>query len=221
MISTELESKYCVDFADFEALKSAGRIKSATEQLNVYYDCEQKLSQSSATFRIRFRSGSVPLMTLKMERSMTGACRESVEIEKPLSISGRPASHQRHIVVDRDLPRAFAKPLSELGIATLQRVGWMRNMRWMVAVSDEHTIELDRTHLPDGSVNCEVEIENGNPVVHALLAGRVCDIASSATPSTLSKFQRFLEATNRSRQAGAGVRPRRISRTTPHNAGML
>ncbi|MEO9226594.1 MAG: CYTH domain-containing protein [Gemmatimonadaceae bacterium] len=182
---------------DFDALKRLGHIASRAEQLNVYYDAAWKLADSSTTLRIRFKDGADPVLSLKIPVSHSGSRRVMQEIELTLP-KGCPAllpsRHPMRIDVDRQLPDDFCEYLRQLGVKHLERVGWVRNTRYVLEIEDIGSIELDRLELPDGSVVHEAEIESDNDWTHRSLADFVCQYAPQARPSAVSKFQRFRRA---------------------------
>lgn len=192
MSKTEIESKLELSADDFEVLRCSGRIADVDQQLNVYYDCRGQLSVRSATFRVRLRAGRRPVMTLKLPKSREGARRTSVEVEREVTGGERVRPPALRSL---DLPNEFAQCLGELGIDRLDRVGWMRNTRYVVFFTgDEHPIELDCTSLPDGSTVYEAEIECDDLAVHERLVDTVYRLARSARPSKTSKFERFVMA---------------------------
>jgi uncharacterized protein YjbK len=199
MKNIERETKLQVSGDDFQRLRSAGRIQGVADQLNVYYDSSDRLSRSCSTFRVRFSPGHPPLVTLKLPHNEQEGIRESIEIE---DIARRPifkgSVRGRCLVVESDLPYPVAATLRELGIEELRRVGWMRNTRWVITLPEDPTpIELDETHLPDGTVLYEAEIEGGDREHHIRLVQHIRKVATSAVPSSMSKFQRFVFALRR------------------------
>lgn len=194
----EVESKFELDQAGFERLMSAGRVAGCEEQLNVYYDSRWLLAEHSATFRIRFRSGDAPILTLKLPVMVEHGRRVMREFELPLSDpSMRHAlrcSAGLRIDVAAQLPVEMREQLLRLGVALLERVGWMRNARFLVEVGHVGCLELDRTLLPDGRVVYEAEIETDDDSVHDYLCNFVRMAAPSARRSEVSKFQRFRRA---------------------------
>jgi hypothetical protein len=80
----------------------------------------------------------------------------------------------------------------DLGIEELHRLGWMRNRRCFVAFEGVGVAEVDRTILPDGSVQFEVEIETDDRALRDALVARIRAEAPSARFSGLGKFSRFL-----------------------------
>lgn len=193
MTAYELESKIEVNQLDFERLLSYGKVCKSTDQLNVYYDCNGSLSNQAATFRVRFIPKGKPVMTLKIPVSTTNGTRKSLEVERELSAyadGSRPLEWQ----VDKDLPTEFASHLQNIGIAKLNRIGWMRNRRWILQLADNVSVELDRVTLPDGNVFFEVEIESAYTEVHRQAIDLIHGLTTSARPSHLSKYERFMRA---------------------------
>lgn len=193
----EVETKFELSEGDFECLKSLGHVASCANQLNVYYDANWKLADSSTTLRIRFKDGADPVLSLKIPVSHDGLRRVMQEVEitlprqRPSPLRSR---HPANIDVERELPEEFCEYLRYLNVRHLERVGWVRNTRFVVEIENLGHIELDRLELPDGSVVHEAEIESGNDWMQQSLSDLVCQHAPQARPSTVSKFQRFRRA---------------------------
>ncbi len=158
----EVETKFELDEAGFERLKSAGRVEVCL-QLNVYFDRDWALADRAATFRIRSGSGT-PTATLKLTVEQHGARRTAREVEVLLT-RGRPIARslpraRRHLDVARDLPHELKIEMMQLGIESLDRVGWMRNERHIVHLKRGGRVELDRLILPNGATVFEAEIES-------------------------------------------------------------
>lgn len=208
MSEFEVESKFELDRRGFEALVSAGEIVRREEQLNVYYDTDWRLAEHSVTLRIRFNDRSAPVLALKLPVSRRGLQRTMREIEFVLSrnsahglSSARPIS----IDIERDLPVQVQRELILLGVRCVQRVGWVRNTRWVLSINDVGAIEIDQLELPDGNVVYEAEIESPDEVTHRRLANFVCASVPNARPSSESKFQRFRRATMQMRRESAAA----------------
>jgi uncharacterized protein YjbK len=193
----EVETKFELTADGFRELQAIGRICGKQDQLNVYYDADWKLAESSATLRIRFSCSSEPVLTLKVPVSRSGAVRVMQEFEiglvshrSTLCRSKRPTA----IDVERELPSELGDSLMCLGVYHVRRVGWVRNTRLAIEVSEVGRIELDRLELPDGSIVHEAEIETNSDWAQQRLAELVCNHAPEAKPSTINKFQRFRQA---------------------------
>jgi uncharacterized protein YjbK len=196
----EHESKFELPADGFERLKSAGRIAKCEEQLNVYYDQNWVLADHAATLRVRFPAGDVPVLTLKIPVSQSGAKRVMKEMEVSFDPNSAPplASPRPSVIdVEHELPNYLATYVLALGVRRLYRVGWVRNTRLVVDVESCGQLELDRLELPDGKVVYEAEIESADDEQQKRLARFVCQNVPEARPSQLSKFQRFRQATGR------------------------
>lgn len=190
-VSKEVETKFELDAAAFERLKSAALITNVTEQLNVYYDCAWELAEHAGTFRVRFALGTRPVVTLKLPVSTIGRRRVMCELETtPDRCFGGRHLPSGSIRVNAQLPEAFEDALTAIGISELSRVGWVRNQRWSLEV-DGDTLELDRLKLPNGQIIYEAEIDTPNTAAHLRLADWIKYWAPTAKPSEISKFQRF------------------------------
>jgi uncharacterized protein YjbK len=193
-VGSETETKYELDERGFERLKSAARIEKCTRQLNVYFDANWILANRAATFRIRFTPDASPEATLKLPVARNGATRTMKEIEVPLQTANRTLLPHRRLDVSRDLPFELAAEILRLGVKRLERVGWMRNTRYVVSIESGGQIELDRTTLPDGSTVFEAEIESADVAIHRKLSQFILSNVPWARPSLMSKFQRFRKA---------------------------
>lgn len=197
-VDSEVETKFELDERGFERLKSAGRVEKCTRQLNVYFDANWALANKAATFRIRFTSDGPPEATLKLPITQNDATRTMKEIEVLLreqETADRfsPVPHRR-LDVSRDLPVELRSEILRLGVKSLERVGWIRNTRYVVTVEAGGQIELDRTSLPDGSTVFEAEVESPDAAVHRKLSQFILKQVPWAKPSRMSKFQRFRSA---------------------------
>ena len=194
MSQIEREAKLTVTPADYRRLMESSRVLECRDQLNVYYQDPQRLQEQLGFLRVRYEAGRGATGTVKVPRRWEGELREMVEIEEPLSRLGpglfpRP---KRQVQVATDLPGEMGRHFLAQGITHLSRLGWMRNHRCVVEVLEGGVVELDRTHLPDGSLHHEVEIETFDEELLEALLDRVRAIAPSATPSQIGKFSRFL-----------------------------
>src|SRR4051794_19262485 len=104
------------------------------------------------TFRIRLTPDALPEATLKLPVTQNGATRTMKEIEVFLVAPDRsaPVPHRR-LNVSRDPPSELGAEILRLGVRSLERVGRMRNTRYLVSVDAIGQFELDCTSLPDGS----------------------------------------------------------------------
>ncbi len=196
MTPLERETKLTLSPADYARVLEGGRVLERRDQLNVYLHDPGRLRENLGYFRVRFERGREAVATLKIPVGWRGEMREMIEVERPLREMGPslyPWPH-RWVVVDTGIPEGFMEHFQALGIIRLRRLGWMRNLRLVVELGREGRVELDRTVLPGGSVVHEVEIESPSQDVHRRLAGRIRELAPSATASRVGKFARFLEA---------------------------
>jgi hypothetical protein len=196
MTQLERETKLTVSPEDYRAILERARVLDRRDQLNVYLHDPQRLDEGAGYFRVRFEKGREPAATLKIPAGWDGDTREMVEVERPLKELGPalyPRPHRR-VAVDRDVPEEFREHFRALDIIRLRRLGWMRNLRCVVELPAGGVVELDRTVLPSGQVLHEVEIESASHETHGIMVERIREMAPSATPSRVGKFDRFLEA---------------------------
>jgi uncharacterized protein YjbK len=202
----EVESKFELMAADFVALKDLGTIVRCIDQINVYYDCDWVLATLKATFRVRFSSGAAPVLTLKLPVTAHGSVRKMREFEYQLAAGRflRAIAQQSEIDVNRSLPPDLGVLLLDVGVSRLQRLGWVRNKRYVIAVPNIGQLELDELALPDGQKVFEAEIETEDEEMRARLGNWLLAHAPGAHPSLISKFQRFREVVSSSLETRAG-----------------
>jgi hypothetical protein len=190
----EKETKLTISPEDYDRIRERGTVLECREQLNVYYHDPARLHEGLGYFRVRFETGREPVATLKIPMAWEGAVRRMVEIEEPLEKLGPPLFPRppREIQVRDDLPTEMVRHFQKLEITRLLRLGWMRNLRCIVDVG-RGKVELDRTRLPDGTLQFEVEIETPDDALQLALAQTIREWAPSATLSQIGKFSRFLE----------------------------
>jgi hypothetical protein len=179
----EIEIKLELDADGAARAIALGTVERRDDQLNVYFDDAWRLSASGMTVRVRFTGGAQPVLTAKILKSWEGFRRTMEEIEMPLVHGmGQPSrSAPRSIDVDRDLTGAIRAVLVGAGFHTLHRVGWVRNLRTVVALPGGDRFEVDRTRYPDGSVMYEVEIETDDRQA----SDRILDLVQGAVPTAV------------------------------------
>jgi hypothetical protein len=196
MSPIEKETKLVLTQEDYERLLAAGPVLERTEQLNVYLHDPVRVGERGETFRVRFEAGKEAVATLKIPAGWRGAMREMVEVERPLAELG-PGFFpwpKRWIQLDARVPEGFVEHFQGMGVTRLRRLGWMRNLRCLVELGPDGTVEVDRTVLPGGEVVFEVEIEHPVEETHKRLVERVRRLAPGAEFSRIGKFSRFLAA---------------------------
>lgn len=193
-MTQERETKFELTPHDYSVLLAAGRLSNEVRQRNVYFDRGWRLATLAATCRIRQSDDGSSVLTLKLPVYRTGRARVMTEYELPLSSEACFARLRPEIDVEREMPLEMASALMMLGVSRLLRVGEVRNKRTVLEVPGVGEIELDELTLPNGQVVYEVEIEGHDLQVEEALVSWVLQRARSATPSAVSKFQRFRTA---------------------------
>jgi len=191
----EREAKLVVVPEDYRILKAAGTVLDCRDQLNVYLHDPTRLEEGLGYLRVRYEAGRGASVTLKIPVGWTGAVREMVEVNAPLEELGPRLNPwpKRSLRVDRDLPLEIRAHFQAQGIGSLRRLGWMRNLRYLMEVEKVGRFELDRTRLPGGRIHHEVEVETDDDEdLHRIVAW-IGDRAPSATLSRVGKFSLFLE----------------------------
>jgi hypothetical protein len=191
----EREAKLVITPDDYRRLRGSATVLECREQLNVYLHDPTRLGEGLGYLRVRYESGRDPVATLKIPKSWTGAVREMVEVEALLADLGPRLNPwpKRVVHVEVDLPEEIRGHFAALGISSLRRLGWMRNLRCLVEVRGLGVFELDRTRLPGGSVHHEVEIETHDEDQLRSLLAWVMEAAPSAALSRVGKFSLFLD----------------------------
>jgi hypothetical protein len=191
----EREAKLVVVPADYRVLKASGTVLECRDQLNVYLHDPSRLEEDLGYLRVRYEAGRRAVVTLKTPLGWRGELRESAEMEVPLAALGPNLNPwpKRSLQVERDLPPEMREHFRGQGIRSLRRLGWMRNLRYLMKVVGVGRFELDRTRLPGGKIHHEVEVEtNDEAELHRILAWTRAR-APSATASRVGKFSLFLE----------------------------
>jgi len=186
----ELETKVQVNRADFYRLLEQGVTLDSVDQLNVYFDQQNKLSDKASTFRVRvFSQGIPPEMTLKLPVSNEqGGVRKCLEIEEQLD-EKQDYFRLKKIPTEK-LPEGFAYHLFQMGIQYVERLGTMRTHRHLLRLSGA-TVEADEVRLPGGKMFFEVEFESSDSHKHKGVRRLLSSLMNSASPSRISKYERF------------------------------
>lgn len=189
----ELETKVQVNRADFYRLLEQGVTLDSVDQLNVYFDQQNKLSNKASTFRVRiFRQGKPPQMTLKIPVSNEqGRLRKCLEIEKKLD-EKQDYFRSKKIPTEK-LPKGFTRHLFQMGLSYVERLGTMRTHRHLLRISGA-TVEADEVRLPGGKMFFEVEFESSDSRKHEGVRRLLSSLMASASPSHISKYERFTVA---------------------------
>lgn len=193
MKSIEVESKFEISQKDFVKIKNTCEIKEIQEQLNIYFDYNNCLSNHSVTFRIRISNKSNPKMTLKIPAHQELGLREVIEIEKELD-SNFDFNSLSEINIDNDLPQEFKNYLQLFNLKELKKIGVMRTNRRVTYLNKEIEVELDEVELPNGTMFFEVEVENDEYHYRKAAENILRQITSGIVPSHCSKYERFTEA---------------------------
>jgi uncharacterized protein YjbK len=192
----ENETKFELDASEFDRLRAAAQVARLEDQLNVYFDKGWRLANLAATFRVRLVDNS-PVMTFKLPAVWSNENkRTTLELEYSLGDADECEWFERSksIDVETELPPDMAEALLTLGVNTLQRVGEMRNRRYVMLVGDLGQVELDEVLLPNGEKAYEAEIEGDDDQTRSRLVDWIRREAPNARPSTATKFQRFRAA---------------------------
>lgn len=209
MQKLETETKLELNRDGFQVILEGGVLRKKVDQLNIYFDSHWKLANRKSTFRIRLSHNKSPQITFKIPVSINKDRRVAKEFEFDLNAESSGHSHDirilaKTLLVKRLLPSDMAAEMKALGIQKLERVGWVRNSRYVVAFYGYGEIELDHLKLPDGSDFFEVEIEESDPLLRNKLVTLIRELVPDARPSLLSKFERFRQAVIE-RQGGKGL----------------
>ncbi len=207
MIERELKLGLADEAAYATLVHGLGTPLHHERQTNVYFDTRRSTLLASRALMVRVRL-SEPLdgtpdaasieLTAKDRAQTSGGLTCSRERTEPLTASAWAEVHQaRRALTDLELPLAAALR-AEAGDA-LHPIGSLVNERRTYDLGEGYRLELDRTELPGGHVDYELEVELRAPHhtaeealrrVQALLARHGVEPGPPTTP----KFARFLDA---------------------------
>lgn len=168
------------DEAAWLALREAlGRPQRVSQQTNTYFDTgDRKLRRDrSMMVRVREEAGASRLQ-IKDRISRAGGLLVSRERDEPLT------------------PAAWRALEDEVG-APLEPLGSVANTREVYDLGEGYLAEVDRTELPGGRVDYEVEIElrrDEHTADGARAALEAACPSGAPRPISTPKYQRFLEA---------------------------
>lgn len=197
--SCEVESKWSISSSGFDLLLATFRTLRSIDQLNIYFDQSWVLARAGATCRLRLAPQEWGMFTLKLPGSWTkDGTRKAVELEMPAyEVFAGDFSLYRAEIDRMQLVPEVRDALQPLNVSRLARVGCMRNTRHVLELPSGGTFELDRFSLPGGAVGYEVEVEEADDDLRAAVVASIRQLVPTATPSGVSKFQRFTEAAQR------------------------
>lgn len=186
--------------ADYDRVRAAlGSAARTVEQINHYFETpDGRLRGAHAMLRVREGDGE-PIATLKLRAQLTSGVMQAREVEAPVE----PAVWAAVLRGERGLESVDVEPvrmaLDHVGAgARLLPQGTMRNRRELHPLGGGFTAELDRTELPDGSVDFEVEVETPDPATAREHVARILDDCGAAWhEQSQSKYERFLHAVAR------------------------
>lgn len=189
---TEIETKVELSEKQFRQVLSASQVVSDAQLVNIYYDSNGKIARMGGSFRIRFRDGKAPQMTLKIPIDHKDGCWSATEVEEDLPHDvGEPAS----LVVNLDVPKPIRPYLQNLDIRRVAKLGKMQTHRTVARLPGGIMAEFDQVTLPNGEMFFEIEIENDEKNDHQAALIDIRAIIGEITFSEMSKFQRFLKNT--------------------------
>ena len=171
---------------------------SIIEQINHYFvDLGGVLAQSRTMLRVREErledDDAKPrvILTLKRRLQATEGYFVAEETECSLDLTAWEAVRAGL----RDLKTLDAEPLDAVGIdSPLVCHGVMHNTRHVIPC-EGFTLEVDRTELPGGRVDAEVEVETGDPEgARRLVEARAAAAGVDLFAQTVGKYARFLAA---------------------------
>lgn len=186
--------------ADYERARAAlGAAERVIEQVNHYFEtADGRLRAARAMLRVREGDGA-PVATLKLRARLTSGVMQAREVEAPVDAATWAAvlrGEQGLETVDLEPVRLA---LATIGAAErLSPQGTMRNRREVHPLSGGLVVELDRTELPDGTLDYEVEVETADPAAARERIVGILDACGAAwSEQTRSKYERFLESVAR------------------------
>lgn len=218
----ELKRRLAGPDAAERLLAVLGPVASDVEQVNHVFDTpERGLHRARHTLRlreeVRLREEAVrfiltakgPSRGVSVSVSVRSEAESEIEPDvarRLLAGEGDPLAELRQRATDAAFDGLWegieqarsGQPLRELGQFRNRR----RTVRVVVSPALRFSVEVDRTHFPNGRIDDEVEIELGRPElaaeVEAWLAERASAAGIETQPST-SKFGRFYAALEEAR----------------------
>jgi uncharacterized protein YjbK len=164
----EVELKFFLpDERAAEALEAeaAGRRVSCVMQVNHLFDTpDRRLRGNGLTLRLREEEGAWTV-TLKGPARRLGAARDRTELEASVTPqrAARILAGEATPLDDLDSGHALAREAGERAGGRVARLGSFRNRRITVAADlagyGPALLEIDRTELPGGRIDHEVELE--------------------------------------------------------------
>ena len=165
-------------------------------QVNHYFEtADRRLAAAHMMLRVR-EDDETATVTLKSDASLSGATLRNREREArlPRRVWEETKAGKRNLA-EATVPPVLAV-LDTIGAeARLLEQGVLRNTRTVHPMAPGYTIELDRTTLPDDSVDFEIEVETDRPDEVLTDLGRLLENYGIAyRAQTRTKYQRFLAA---------------------------
>jgi uncharacterized protein YjbK len=197
-MATESEIKYkLAGSSDWRRLTGPGGLGTplgAERQENIYLDtADLRLAGSLVMLRIRRRGGEgAPLLTWKSGTEVEAGFFRSTEVEAEI-----PPGKQAEVLAQPSLLyRLDLPPVAELrarfGEVPLLVQGSLATERARFQ-GDGFVVEVDRMSFPDGSEECEVEVETERPEeARAWLLREFRRVGVRAEPSSETKYARLL-----------------------------
>ena len=194
----ELELKYALSSVnDGEKLASMmGSPDGIHVQKNVYFDTsERDLLKAGAMLRVR-EVGEKIIATFKSEATLIDGYLQCREQESPLTpmqwkevLEGKtPLENVDVATIDA------ARKCAPQGVG-FEVLGVVLNTRRVYRLPSGYDMELDRTELPGGRIDVEVEIETDRPeIVRAEVEGILKTYEIAWSHQNKPKYARFLEA---------------------------
>ncbi len=170
---------------------------AVVEQTNHYFvDPEGLLQAQRVMVRVRESRHLHPegptTVELTVKRRLASEDGYFVADERECALD--PDLWRRVLLGERDLSAIGAAPLAPLSLSVLIRHGTMRNVRHVIPLGP-YTLEVDRTELPGGRIDAEVEVETHDPEGARRQVTILAERAGvSLVSQTLGKYARFIEA---------------------------
>jgi uncharacterized protein YjbK len=194
----ELELKYALPSVnDGEKLAlMMGPPDAIHVQRNVYFDTpESDLLKAGAMLRVR-EVGEKIIATFKSEATLVDGYLQCREQESSLtSIEWRAVLEGGQSLESLDVATIHAARNCAQEGAGFEVLGVVLNTRRVYRLPSGHEMELDRTELPGGRVDVEVEIETDKPeIVRAEVEEILKNCEIPWSHQNKPKYARFLEA---------------------------
>lgn len=192
-----LHKRFEISEEEFDILLlNSSRILRITNEVDVYYDSNQKLADAGVTLRVRSVDGVELISTVCLKLAKE---QNFIEIEYRLHkdnpheaiLVGCPSSLRLY-----DFPEEIKTRLEELQITSLYQVGSLHCTRRVVYYNQGLSMQLSDMVMENESIVRQVVVEVDSPEKMAEIEDVISFLTPKALLTTETKVQRCMEAKN-------------------------